>query len=273
MSIPRLLTIAGSDPCGGAGIQADLKTFLALDTYGMAVITAITAQSTRGVAASHPLDAGLVAEQLDTLLLDISPDAVKVGMLGSTEIASVVAQRLAGPLAGTPSVLDPVMVSSSGARLLSDPVSALRELLPLVDVVTPNLDEAAALTRTAVARTVPEMINQAEQVAALGACRVLVKGGHLSQESAAVDVWWDESGPRLLESPRIPTRHTHGTGCTLSSAIAALRPRRPSWDHAVSDAKTWLIDTIRGADGLQVGQGSGPLDHGIHLRGSLHPDR
>ena len=266
MSIPRLLTIAGSDPSGGAGIQADLKTFLALDTYGMAVITAITAQSTLGVAASHPLDTGLVAEQLDTLLLDICPDALKIGMLGSAETASMVAERLAGPLAGTPSVLDPVMVSSSGARLLTDPVSAMRELLPLVDVVTPNLDEAAALTGTPVARTVSDMINQAEQVAALGARRVLVKGGHLSQESAAVDVWWDESAPRLLESPRIPTRHTHGTGCTLSSAIAALRPQRPSWEEAVNDAKTWLTDTIRGADDLNVGNGNGPLDHGVRLR-------
>ena len=273
MTIPRLLSIAGSDPSGGAGIQADLKTFLALDTYGMAVITAITAQSTRGVAACHPLDAGLVAEQLDTLLADISPDAVKVGMLGSAEIASMIAERLAGPLAGTPSVLDTVMVSSSGASLLTDPVAALRGLLPLVDVVTPNLDEAALLTGTPVARSVLEMIDQAEQVAALGARRVLLKGGHLSQEPAAVDVWWDETGPRLLESPRIPTRHTHGTGCTLSSAIAALRPRRPGWEQAVSDAKAWLTDTIRGADDLQVGHGNGPLDHGVRLRRRQQPDR
>ena len=266
MSIPRLLTIAGSDPCGGAGIQADLKTFLALDTYGMAVITAITAQSTRGVAASHPLDAALVAEQLDTLLVDISPDAVKIGMLGSPEVAAVVAERLAGPLSSTPSVLDTVMVSSSGASLLSDPVATLRGLLPLVDVVTPNLDEAALLTGTPVARSVSDMIIQAEQVAALGARRVLLKGGHLSQEFAAVDVWWEADAPRLFESARISTRHLHGTGCTFSSAVAALRPQCPSWEQAVADAKAWVSDAILGGVDLSVGNGTGPLDHGVGLR-------
>lgn len=266
MSIPRLLTIAGSDPSGGAGIQADLKTFLALGGYGMAVVTAITSQSTRGVTASHPLDAGMVAEQLDVLLDDITPDAVKIGMLGSEETAAVVAARLAGPLAGVPSVLDTVMISTSGTPLLTGPVKVLRGLLPLVDVVTPNLAEAAALTGGAIAGSIPEMLRQAEQLAALGARRVLVKGGHLPQKLAAVDVWWEAGGHCLLESPRVRTPHTHGTGCTLSSAIAALRPHHPGWTSAVSEAKEWVTEAIRGAEHLHVGRGHGPLDHGVRLR-------
>lgn len=266
MSVPRLLTIAGSDPSGGAGIQADLKTFLALGGYGMAVITAITAQSTRGVGASHPLDAGMVAEQLDILLDDVTPDAVKIGMLGSAATAAVVAERLEGPLSGIPTVLDTVMVSTSGAQLLDEPVVVLRDLLPLVDVVTPNLDEAAALVGGPVGRTAPDMLRQAELLAALGAHRVLVKGGHLPGESAAIDVWWDGSRARLLESARIRSRHTHGTGCTLSSAIAALRPQRGDWGDAVVDAKAWVTEAIRGGIVLDVGHGNGPLDHGVGLR-------
>ncbi len=266
MTLARVLTIAGSDPSGGAGIQADLKTFLALDTYGMAVITSITAQSTRGVTASHPLAPGWVAEQLDTLIDDVQPDAVKIGMLGSPATAAVVAERLDGPLSGIPAVLDPVMVSTSGAHLLTDPVVVLRELLPLVDVVTPNLDEAAALLSGPVAHTVPDMVRQAERLAALGARRVLLKGGHLPVESAAIDVWWDGSCYRTLESPRIPSPHTHGTGCTLSAAVTALRPQRSDWGGAVADAKAWLTEAIRGGMALTIGHGTGPLDHGVRLR-------
>ncbi len=257
---PVALTIAGSDPSGGAGIQADLKTFSALGAYGTSVITALTAQSTVGVTGVHVVPAEFVAQQLETLVADVRIDAIKIGMLADAAIARTVGEFLAAqrhPVV----VLDPVMVATSGDRLLADDaVAAVRALLPLSSLITPNLAEAAVLLDGPVARDVEEMVDQATALRGLGAPRVLLKGGHLT-DGLAVDVLLDETGATLLEAPRIPTRNTHGTGCTLSSALAALRPVRPGWVEAARDAKAWLTEALRRADELEIGHGHGPVHH------------
>lgn len=263
MKPPVALTIAGSDPSGGAGIQADLKTFSALGAYGTSVITALTAQATTGVTGVHEVPVEFVRAQLDTLLADVRIDAVKVGMLSSAALAGAVGEYLRGPLAGKFRVLDPVMVATSGSRLLADDaVDAVRALLPSADVVTPNLPEAAVLTGRDHATTVAGMRDQARLLREeLGAARVLIKGGHLEDTTDAVDLFLDEDGERLFAAPRVPTSNTHGTGCTLSSALAALRPRRPDWPSAVADAKAWLTAALRRADDLDIGAGPGPVHH------------
>lgn len=261
---PVALSIAGSDPSGGAGIQADLKTFSALGAYGTCVITALTAQNTRQVTGVHAVPTTFVAEQLDTLLADVRIDAVKVGMLSSAELARTVGRYLAtdGPLAGRHIVLDPVMVATNGARLLDDDaVDEVRSLLSLADVITPNLQEAAVLTGTPAATTTDGMREQAQRLLGMGARRVLLKGGHLSDTDDAVDVWVSPEGERVLSTPRVPTTNTHGTGCTLSSALAALRPARRDWITTVSDAKLWLTEALRYADHLDIGSGPGPVHH------------
>ncbi|OYO25027.1 bifunctional hydroxymethylpyrimidine kinase/phosphomethylpyrimidine kinase [Enemella dayhoffiae] len=260
---PVSLSIAGSDPSGGAGIQADLKTFARLGAYGTAVLTALTAQNTRGVTGLHVVPAGFVAEQLQTLLADVRVDAVKLGMLANAEIVAVVREFLASePLASADSVLDPVMVATSGDRLLDDAaVGAIRELVPLAAVITPNVAEAAVLLDRSEAVDVAELVAQASDLrGALGAQRVLLKGGHLGGPQA-IDVWADDSGVRQLAATRVETRNTHGTGCTLSSALAALRPQRDDWWHTVRDAKRWLTAALSTADRLEVGGGHGPVDH------------
>lgn len=271
------LSIAGSDPSGGAGIQADLKTFAALGAYGTTVVTALTAQSTTGVTGVHPVPPEFVREQLETLLADVAVDAVKVGMLGGAAVAEAVAAVLVGhpALAGAgteaarvPVVLDPVMVSTSGSRLLEpDAEDAVRELLPVVDVVTPNLPEAAALLRTEPARDVEAMRRQASALHGLGAQRVLLKGGHLDG-AEAVDVWSDRATGEVVElrRPRVATRNTHGTGCTLSSAVAALRPRHDDWLPAVLAATTYLVGALEHADELGIGRGPGPVHHAWAVR-------
>jgi hydroxymethylpyrimidine/phosphomethylpyrimidine kinase len=259
--IPRVLSVAGSDPSGGAGIQADLKTFSALGAYGMAVVTGLTAQSTTGVAAVQEVPAGFVARQLEVLFSDISVDAVKVGMLGSASVVSAVAAGLAR--ARPPHVvLDPVMVAKSGDRLLTvDAVEVLvAELLPLADLVTPNLSEAAALLGEPVAASVAEMEDQARRLASLGARRVLLKGGHLGH-GPAVDVLWEAQGSVRFEAPRVETSNDHGTGCTLSSALAVMRTRSDTWAGAVGWAKEYVTASLRAADQLRVGHGHGPLHH------------
>lgn len=261
---PVALSIAGSDPSGGAGIQADLKTFSALGAYGTCVITALTAQNTRGVTGVHMVPPAFVAQQLETLLIDVRVDAVKIGMLGSRELAGTIRGFLepGSPLAGRHVVLDPVMVATSGDRLLDDDaVDALRGMIPLVEVITPNLPEAALLTGTNPARTIAGMREQAQALVQLGARRVLVKGGHLDDAHEAVDLWLDEEGEQLYTAERVNTRNTHGTGCTLSSALAALRTVRSGWRAAVSDAKFWLTEALRYGDTLHVGSGSGPVHH------------
>ncbi|MDO4716265.1 MAG: bifunctional hydroxymethylpyrimidine kinase/phosphomethylpyrimidine kinase [Propionibacteriaceae bacterium] len=253
----KALTIAGSDPSGGAGVQADLKAFSANGAYGMTVLTALTAQNTQGVTGVHAVPVSFVAEQLDTLLADITPDATKIGMLATAELADLVGSYL--PRLRL-TVLDPVMVATSGDRLLDeDAVDAIRRLLPLVDLITPNLHEAAVLLDEAPASSLDTLAAQAERLVALGARRALVKGGHL--DDSATDLLADAAGVTTLTGQRIATANTHGTGCTLSSAIAALRPQRPGWGEAVADAKAYLTDALKAADTLGIGHGHGPVHH------------
>lgn len=265
---PVALSIAGSDPSGGAGIQADLKTFSALGAFGTCVITALTAQNTCGVTGVHEVPTSFVRLQLDTLLDDVRVDAVKIGMLASADLARTVADYLRpdGRLAGRHVVLDPVMVATSGARLLAaDAVEAVRDLIPLADLITPNLPEAAVLLDVDPARTPAEMDAQARELLARGARRVLLKGGHLGDPGAesglALDVYADADGLHQLSAPRVDTGNTHGTGCSLSSALAALRPRRSDWLSAASEAKAWLTGALARADDLEIGAGSGPVHH------------
>jgi hydroxymethylpyrimidine/phosphomethylpyrimidine kinase len=255
---PVALTIAGSDPSGGAGIQADLKTFSALGAYGTTVITALTAQNTQGVFGVHVVPAEFVTRQLETLVADVRLDTIKIGMLANADIVAAVGDFLRRhPHEHV--VLDPVMVATSGDRLLDDDaVRAVRDLMPLVSLITPNLAEAAALLGTgSVASTLPEMRRQAMALQEMGAQRVLLKGGHLSDDADAVDLLLhgrSKGGEEVLRVPRVDTVNTHGTGCTLSSALAALRPQRDSWLEAAVDAKGWLTAALAAADGLQIGR-------------------
>lgn len=259
--IPNVLTVAGTDPSGGAGIQADLKAFSALGAYGMSVTTALVAQTTTGVAEVHELPAEFVTAQLVTLLDDVRVDAVKIGMLSRAEvIRAVVAalDRYAPPRV----VLDPVMVAKSGDRLLAaEARDALRdELLPRVDLITPNLPEAADLLGEPEVAQVEGMRGQAERLAGLGAKQVLLKGGHLEEESS-VDVFFDGGAHEFLHGERVATTNDHGTGCTLAASIVALRPQRSDWLEAVTGAKQYLTGALRAADRLDVGQGRGPVHH------------
>ncbi|GAA1247197.1 bifunctional hydroxymethylpyrimidine kinase/phosphomethylpyrimidine kinase [Oryzihumus leptocrescens] len=258
---PVALTIAGSDPSGGAGVQADLKTFSALGAYGTAVLTALTAQSTTGVTGVHVVPTAFVTEQLETLVADVRVDAVKIGMLATAELAGAVADFLrAHPCPVV--VLDPVMVATSGDRLLADDaVEALRALLPLASVVTPNLPEAAGLLGVAEAADEAEMLDQAQALRALGAPRVLLKGGHRAGSGSASDVLAGPEGATWLRAPWVSTTNTHGTGCSLSSALAALRPQRETWVDTARDAKDWLTGALAAADTLEVGHGHGPVHH------------
>jgi hydroxymethylpyrimidine/phosphomethylpyrimidine kinase len=281
------LTIAGSDPSGGAGIQADLKTFAALGGYGCAVLTGLTAQSTTGVTRVLPVPADMVTAQLETLFADVAVDAVKIGMTTDAAIARVVAAALRQLRAAGRSpyvVLDPVMVSTSGHRLLTpDAEAVLRdELLPLADLVTPNLPEAAVLLGAEQAGDDREAADQARALLKLGARFALVKGGHLDSAESVDHLAGTGLGPGnspdgvvALTAPRISTRNTHGTGCTLSSACAVLRPRHEGWEPAVRAAKDYLTGALRAADDLVIGgtgttpgpwQGHGPVDHGYATR-------
>jgi hydroxymethylpyrimidine/phosphomethylpyrimidine kinase len=258
--IAHALAIAGLDPSGGAGVLADVKTFSALGVYGTAVLTAVTAQNTRGVRAVHQLDPALVTTQLETLLDDVRVDVVKIGMLGSADVVRAVAAVLRRH--HLPDVvLDPVMVAKSGDRLLDEEaVRALRdELLPLCALVTPNLPEAADLLGEVEARDEAGMHDQLDRLVLL-APGVLLKGGHLDGDES-VDLLAVDGRRSRFTARRVPTANTHGTGCTLSSAIAALRPQRPGWPAAVAGAKDYVTAAIRGADQLDVGSGHGPLHH------------
>lgn len=260
-----VLSIAGSDPSGGAGIQADLKTFAALGAYGTCVITALTAQSTIGVTGVHAVPATFVAEQLETLLADVRIDAVKIGMLANAGVVDAVTRvvREHPALAAVPTVLDPVMVSTAGSRLLADDaIAALLNLIPHVDVITPNAPEAAALLGVDEAVDVADLRTQARALHGIGATRVLLKGGHV-EGAESVDVWSESASGQVvdLSAPRVATTNTHGTGCTLSSAIAALRPRHEDWLSAVHAAKAYVTGALEHADELSIGQGPGPLNH------------
>jgi hydroxymethylpyrimidine/phosphomethylpyrimidine kinase len=261
VSVPIALTVAGSDPSGGAGIQADLKTFAAFDVYGAAVLTCATAQNTTRVFATGELPVELVAAQLDAVLDDLAVGALKTGMLGRAAIVEVVAARLA--TRAIPVVVDPVMVATSGDALLTpDGVAALRaRLLPLARLVTPNLDEAAVLGGRPV-RTLAEMRDAARAIAALGPRAVLVKGGHLA--GAACDVLLDGDDLHDLAAERVDVGPLHGSGCTLSAAICAGLARGDALVDAVTIAKRFVHEAIVRAPA--VGQGARPLDHRVRPR-------
>jgi hydroxymethylpyrimidine/phosphomethylpyrimidine kinase len=258
---PIALTIAGSDSSGGAGIQADLKTFSALGVYGASVITALTAQNTMGVTAIHDVPASFVTQQMDAVFGDLTVGAVKIGMLSQPEIIAAVAAGL-GRHRQRNIVLDPVMISTTGHRLIApEAIDALRRvLIPRALILTPNLAEAAALLDTAVAEDEAAMRRQAERLLALGSGAVLVKGGHGSGRES-VDVYFDGTAELRLPAPRIVTRNTHGTGCTLSAAIAAGLARRLALTEAVVEAKAYVTLAIAAADELAIGKGHGPVHH------------
>lgn len=260
-SIPNTLTIAGSDPSGGAGIQADLKTLSALGTYATSVITALTAQNTRGVTGVHPVPAAFIAAQLETLLDDIAIDAVKIGMVASREVAEVIGEALALRRPGW-IVLDPVMVAKSGDVLVDDAgIAAVREcLVPLADLITPNLPEAAVLLGCPVPQDRAGMEALAPGLRALGAGAVLLKGGHLRGEHCP-DLLIDGDTLHWLEGTRIATDNLHGTGCTLSSAITARLALGDAPREAVAAAKAWLSRALEESHRLDVGQGHGPVHH------------
>ena len=286
--VPRVLAIAGSDPSGGAGIQADLKSIAAHGGYGMAAITALTAQNTRGVTAVHVPPADFLTAQLDAVSTDITIDAVKIGMLGDASVVDAVRRWLEEARPGIV-VLDPVMVATSGDRLLAEAAeSALHTLLPFADLITPNLAELALLLREPVAADWAEALAQGKRLAALSGTTVLVKGGHLGgsngRGSAAVgrvDSGDDDGGcPDALVNTvgllgqetvvvpgrRVPTGNSHGTGCSLSSAMATVQARVGDWEAALREVKPWLEGALRSSDRLDVGTGNGPVHHFHHVQ-------
>jgi hydroxymethylpyrimidine/phosphomethylpyrimidine kinase len=254
------LTIAGTDPSGGAGIQADLKTFSALGAYGCSAITALVAQNTRGVQSVYRIEPDFVAAQLDSVFSDVRIDTTKIGMLAETDIVEAVAERLARYRVANV-VLDTVMLAKSGDPLLSaSAVETLRQrLLPQVSLITPNLPEAAALL-DAPMRATSAMLEQGRALLALGCGAVLMKGGHLD-DAESPDWLFTREGEQRFTAPRVQTKNTHGTGCTLSAALAALRPRHADWAATVAEAKAWLSAALAQADSLEVGHGIGPVHH------------
>ena len=268
---PRVLSIAGSDSSGGAGIQADLKTFAALGCYGMTAITALTAQNTLGVRAIHSVPPEMLAHQIDAVLEDIGADAVKIGMLHSPDIVQAVAAAI-DRHALVQVVLDPVMVATSGAVLIASPaIAALeRELFARVMLITPNLDEAALLTGRPLV-TEREMESAAHELLARGANAVLLKGGHLPGDVVS-DLFITRGGqPHWMRATRIATANTHGTGCTLSSAIAAHLALGLSLLEAIVAARIFVRAALEAGAAVHTGAGSGPLNHGhapqaMHLR-------
>lgn len=261
MTTPIALTIAGSDSSGGAGIQADLKTFAALGVYGASAITALTAQNTMGVSGIHQVPAEFVTAQIDAVFSDLAVDAVKIGMVAHPPVIDAI---VAGLMRWSPKhvVLDPVMVATSGDRLLaSEAVEALRtRLIPLASVITPNLPEAAALLDEAVATTEDAVANQGNRLLALGCKAVLIKGGH-GEGAESIDYLIDATGSIVLAAPRVATRNTHGTGCSLSSAVAAGLAKGEDMASAVRNAKAWVSAAIAAADRFSVGHGHGPVHH------------
>lgn len=259
--IRNVLSIAGSDPSGGAGIQADLKAFSARGVYGMAVLTALTAQNTQGVSGVHLVPPQFVADQINAVFADVRVDAVKIGMIANAGIAEAVVGALT-ERRGIPIVIDPVMIAKGGAALLApEAVDVLtRRLLPLATLLTPNLPEAAALLQQPVATNRAEMAAQAENLLALGPAAVLVKGGHLDSDESP-DVLATVAGLHWFEARRVPTKNTHGTGCTLSSALAAELAKGASAQEAVAIAKQYLAGAVAAAGGLTVGSGHGPVQH------------
>jgi hydroxymethylpyrimidine/phosphomethylpyrimidine kinase len=273
--IPRVLSIAGSDPSGGAGIQADLKSIAANGGYGMAVITALTVQNTQGVTAVHVPPVEFLRQQLDAISDDITVDAVKIGMLGDTAVIHEV-RRWLGEARPAVVVLDPVMIATSGDRLLAESAeSALRELLPLADLVTPNLPELAMLLGEAEATDWASALEQGKRLAAACGNTVLVKGGHL-QGTGCPDALVNTGGVLSQDvvefaGERVETRNSHGTGCSLSSAMATAKARLGDWESALRVVKPWLQEALTQSEVLEVGKGNGPIHHFHALQQELQP--
>jgi hydroxymethylpyrimidine/phosphomethylpyrimidine kinase len=261
MTIPIALTIAGSDSSAGAGIQADLKTFAAFGVYGASVITALTAQNTKGVAGIHQVPAGFVTAQIDTVFSDLDVKAVKIGMVSQPAVIEAI---VAGLERWAPKhvVLDPVMVATSGDRLLApDAIEALRtNLIPRALLITPNLPEAAALLDEPVALSEADIERQGKHLLAMGCGAVLIKGGH-GKGPESIDYLFRAASIVTLTATRIATKNTHGTGCSLSSAIAAGLAKGDDLEAAIRHAKTWISAAIAAADRLDVGHGHGPIHH------------
>lgn len=263
--IRNVLSIAGSDPSGGAGVQADLKTFAANGTYGMAALTALTAQNTQGVSGVELVSPAFVRAQIEAVFADVRVDAVKIGMIATADIAYAVADALEN-CGNIPIVLDPVMVAKGGAPLLAqDAMHALRTaLLPLATLVTPNLPEAARLVDVPVAQNRDDMAAHAAALYELGTCSVLIKGGHLDGTDSP-DVLLSDGALHWFDAPRLVTQNTHGTGCTLSSAIAAHLAKGASPQAATRSAKQYVSNAIAAASLLSVGHGHGPIHHFNHI--------
>ena len=271
MPAPRVLCIAGTDPSGGAGLLADIKSVAANGGYGMGAVAALTAQNTRGVRRVQVPPVSFLADQLYAVSDDIAIDAVKIGMLGTAEVTATVGEWLAAvrpPVV----VLDPVMVATSGDRLLDrDAEAGIRDLFDRVDLVTPNAPELAVLADASPADTWAGVVDQALAVSAAYEVLVLAKGGHLHGDSATdalVDASGGLSGGRSVvkfPGPRVATTNTHGTGCALSSAVATLRPQSADWEEATARAKRWLTEAITHGAELEVGGGHGPVHHFVEL--------
>lgn len=258
---PRVLSIAGSDPSGGAGIQADIKSISAHGGYAMAAITALTAQNTHGVADVHVPPVGFLRSQLDTLSADITIDAVKIGMLGTAEVMSAVGGWLAQTRPSAV-VLDPVMVATSGDTLMAPgALDALLALLADTHLVTPNIPELGVLLGRAEAASWSEAVQQGRELASLHNVMVLVKGGHLPGEQCLDALVGVDGTVQEFTAPRIRTANTHGTGCSLSAAVATLRARTGDWGQSVRMAKAWLVGALEASDLLDVGTGAGPVNH------------
>lgn len=256
--IPITLTIAGSDPSGGAGIQADLKTFAALGTYGLSVLTSLTAQNTTGVMAVHDLPEEFVELQLDAVMDDIGCDAAKIGMLSNEKTVRTVARGI--DRRGIEKlVVDPVMRSKDGTSLLRNCVGTLaKEILPKALIVTPNIPEAEMLGSLKI-ESVSDMKTAAERIFSLGAGAVLVKGGHLPKTHPATDVFFDGETFGELAAKRVETENTHGTGCTLSAALCAFLAKGMSLEDSVKNSKAFITNAVRNS--LEIGKGRGPLNH------------
>lgn len=258
---PIALTIAGSDSGGGAGIQADLKTFSALGVFGCSVISSLTAQNTQGVQGVFPIPPAFVQQQIQSVLSDIHVGAIKTGMLATAEIIVAVAESLRA-YRHIPFVLDPVMVATSGDRLLAEDAieTLIKQLIPQATLITPNLHEAAVLLNEPVATDLSAMQVQGEKLLALGAQAVLMKGGHTDGEKAS-DLLVTTEGVEIFSAPRLQTKNTHGTGCTLASAIAAGLAKQLALSDAVRQAKNYLHNALLHSEQLHIGQGAGPVHH------------
>lgn len=262
---PRVLSIAGTDPSGGAGIQADLKSIAANRGYGMAAVTALVAQNTQGVRSVFAPPASFLEEQLCAVSDDVTIDAVKIGMLFNAEIVEVVhhwLRNVAPPIV----VIDPVMIATSGDRLLQeDTEAALRALLSTADLITPNTDELAALTRQPLPSSWEDALQLGQQLARDKNTCVLVKGGHLTGVTVSDALVEPDGTFTRMEMPRVITHNTHGTGCSLSSALATNRARLGSWTNALDASLRWMHSSLTHADALEVGRGHGPISHMAEL--------